>query len=73
MNLGLTGVHVGHREAHRGDAGAEDEASAEAGFLDQPGAHAVAAPGHDLEAGLVEKAPSWRRLGDAWRFLSDEG
>ena len=48
-------IHVGHREAHRGDAGAGDEAGAEAGFLDQPGAHAVAAAGHDLEPGLVEK------------------
>ena len=37
------------------DAGAGDEAGAEAGFLDQPGAHAVAAAGHDLEPGLVEK------------------
>ncbi len=48
-------IHVGHREAHRGDAGAGDEAGAKSGFLDQPGAHAVAAPGHDLEPGLVEK------------------
>jgi len=41
-------VHVGHGQTHRGDAGAGDEAGAEAGFLDQPGAHAVAATRHNL-------------------------
>ncbi len=48
-------VHVWHREAHRGDAGAGDKPNAKAGFLDQTGAHAVAATRHDLEAGLVEQ------------------
>src|SRR5207237_1245022 len=48
-------VHVGHGETHRRDAGAGNKAGAKPGFLDQSSAHAVAATGHDLDSGLVEK------------------
>ena len=48
-------IHVGHRQTHRRDARARDESDAEAGFRDQPGAHCVAAAGHDLKSRLIEK------------------
>src|SRR5437763_10948928 len=48
-------IHVRHRQPHCRNARSGNKAGAKAGFLDQTGAHAVAATWHDLQPGLVQE------------------